>query len=571
MDVDGEGPDERDELDDLPGASVEDLQENLERVKRRLHTRIRQILAIEHQLSALSAFWFDLGENLQPKDVLDTALDMIIASLRVDMAVVCSIQGVSRRVVVEASRGLERKAAEALFNTRSLATVIVPRTEIRGSLPPREWTPVMPAGPSFTLNGLDVLPELRSRGMKSALMVPFRYGGRVSGLVCVASRMEDVPGGWSSALFVTMCSLIALVMENQRISDQYKRVLKDLRASDRKFQQLLEETNDAIWTTDFDGKILSVNETFADLVGLHPRYIVGSSEDEFIQEEDLELEANVRGQAARRDVVDSHDLRLKSERGKYSTLKVTTSEVEYAGARAVRHIGKDVTRERKMMQDLRAYLKAITKAQEDERLRISRDLHDSTAQTLIAVLHRLNTFLTGTKNLSLSSSRFMWNIVEDIKGVLQEVRHYAGSLRPSILDDLGLVPAVEWLMEEHKRNSGIDVRLTTAGAVGRLPAEIETAVFRMVQEALNNVARHAEATRVTVELKPSPAFLNITITDNGKGFDIASSEELVRRGKLGIAGITERAELVGGKAAVSSAPGKGTTWKISVPLTLVGG
>jgi len=228
---------------------------------------------------------------------------------------------------------------------------------------------------------------------------------------------------------------------------------------------------------------------------------------------------------------------------------------------------ENITERKKAEENLRYYLKEITKAQEEERKRIARELHDSSAQNLIALLHQLDNLLTDKTKLPVSEAKALWGFYEQIRDTLQEVRRFSRDLRPSILDDLGLLPALEWVTQDLKSTYWIEVDLKVLGNERRLFPETELLLFRIVQEALRNIAKHAEATRAEVEVKFDEDRITITISDDGKGFEPPESlEVLPPTGKLGLAGMQERVQLLGGRLKLESKPGKGTKIFVEAPV-----
>ena len=212
-------------------------------------------------------------------------------------------------------------------------------------------------------------------------------------------------------------------------------------------------------------------------------------------------------------------------------------------------------------------MQEITKAQEEERKRIARELHDSSAQNLIALLHQLDNLLTDRTKLPVSEAKALWGFYEQIRDTLQEVRRFSRDLRPSILDDLGLLPALEWVTEDLKSTYWIEVDLKVLGDERRLFPETELLLFRIVQEALRNIAKHAEATRAEVEVKFAEDKVAVTISDDGKGFEPPESlGALTPTGKLGLAGMQERVQLLGGRLKLESEPGKGTKIFVEAPV-----
>ncbi len=207
---------------------------------------------------------------------------------------------------------------------------------------------------------------------------------------------------------------------------------------------------------------------------------------------------------------------------------------------------------------LTLFNKRITDAQEAERARIARELHDETAQALILLTHRLDS-VTSTAGLPMEAREALYDIRAMTDMILTEVRQFSRDLRPSILDHLGLVPALDWLIADLTERAEPTGRLEVSGVPRRLPSETELAVFRIAQESLRNVERHSGASEAVVTLSFTDGGLELEVTDNGSGFDVPTSpDDFIRTGHLGIAGMFERAQLVGGRLTIDAALGRGT-------------
>ncbi len=207
-------------------------------------------------------------------------------------------------------------------------------------------------------------------------------------------------------------------------------------------------------------------------------------------------------------------------------------------------------------------LRKVITAQEDERKRIARELHDETSQSLAVLAMGLEAALD-----AIRSGRTPH--LDEVKAVavrtLEDVHRLILDLRPSVLDDLGLLSAIRWYAERTLESRGISVRCEF-GEVPRLPPEMETALFRMCQETLSNVARHAQATAVLVQVGLEGNELHVEIEDDGKGFDPDEAARREGRRPWGLLGIRERAEILGGTATIESSPGNGTRIEVRVPL-----
>ncbi|MFO7320220.1 MAG: HAMP domain-containing protein [Chloroflexota bacterium] len=203
-------------------------------------------------------------------------------------------------------------------------------------------------------------------------------------------------------------------------------------------------------------------------------------------------------------------------------------------------------------------------AQEQERERISRELHDETGQALTALLVQLKVFerLRDEKAIAKHAE----TLRQLVLATLEEVRRLARDLRPGMLDELGLVPTLEWHTRTYAQNTGIPVDFEALLPEDfRLPVHTELALYRVVQEALTNVVRHANATRASVRLTKTGDGVRLAISDDGCGFDVAAVMNAQERG-VGLLGIQERVELIGGNLSVESTPGNGTSLIVEVPL-----
>ncbi len=209
-------------------------------------------------------------------------------------------------------------------------------------------------------------------------------------------------------------------------------------------------------------------------------------------------------------------------------------------------------------------LRKVISAQEDERKRLARELHDETSQTLSALAMKIETALAAWP---APASR---DRLAEAKGLtvrtLEELHRIIFDLRPSVLDDLGLLSAIRWYAERHLEPRGISVRCEFGGLAGRLMPELETALFRVAQEAITNIAKHSGAETVLIQCLERDGRITIEIEDDGQGFSPESLPPPAARERgLGLLGMRERVELFGGTLELDSAPGRGTRIAVSVP------
>lgn len=219
---------------------------------------------------------------------------------------------------------------------------------------------------------------------------------------------------------------------------------------------------------------------------------------------------------------------------------------------------------RSAQKNLHSYIGAITSAQEDERLRLARELHDETIQALIALKQRAQLYQI-TVHRTENESTALAEIATVTEETIQNLRRLIHALRPIYLEDLGLTTALEMLARETAQTLNIPVDFEKQGIEKRLPTQIEMALFRMVQEAFRNIERHAQATGAVLSLKFDPQTLTIEISDNGIGFEVPKNpSEFAPGGHFGLLGMYERAELIGSSLEIQSAPDKGTSIRFRI-------
>jgi signal transduction histidine kinase len=200
-------------------------------------------------------------------------------------------------------------------------------------------------------------------------------------------------------------------------------------------------------------------------------------------------------------------------------------------------------------------------AQEQERRRLARELHDETGQALTSILLGLRTVEEAQGESAMHSA--VAEVRELVRATLQDVRQLAVELRPKALDDFGLVAALERLAESFAEQTGISVAFESMLPSGRLAPEVETALYRIVQESLTNIVKHARADSVSIVLGRKADSVSVVVEDDGVGFD----PDRAREDGLGLIGMRERVSLLGGRLAVESRPGAGTTFVAEVPVS----
>ena len=248
---------------------------------------------------------------------------------------------------------------------------------------------------------------------------------------------------------------------------------------------------------------------------------------------------------------------------------IITYDINYKGQQTRLVLANDVTERHIAEEKLKESYDAIRKltghlqnAREEERLHMSREIHDELGQLLTVLKMDVSWVNKKIEPANTLAKEKLSEILTVIDTTVKTVRRIASELRPSLLDDLGLLAAMEWHLEEFERRSGILKELNIPETEIQLSNSLKIGIFRIFQESLTNVARHAEATKVTVSLVQKEKQLILTIRDNGKGFE----EKKGVKKTLGLLGMKERSQMMGGHYSISGIPGEGTTVTVIVPL-----
>ena len=219
-----------------------------------------------------------------------------------------------------------------------------------------------------------------------------------------------------------------------------------------------------------------------------------------------------------------------------------------------------------MQKKLRKLTHQIISAQENERKEISRELHDEVVQPLVGINVELAALGRGASNGVLSLHSNIARTQRLVETSVNAVHRFARELRPAVLDDLGLIPALHAYSKNLAARKNLTVGITAFGGVEALPIARRTVLFRVAQEALTNVARHACATCVTIAIQPAPGSIRMEIHDNGKSFPVAAILNSTAPKRLGLVGMNERVLMIGGRLTIESSPGKGTTVRAVIPF-----
>jgi len=533
------------------------LEQNAE-ANRLLQQNLDNMKASEKRLALFNAISATLYSSLELKSLYQKSTHLVAELMSVEI-VLMFIRSTDRLSLV-ASEGISDQLAE------SLQTFRVGEGIYGGAAKDGRSTIVEDATSDPRLN----TEEFRRMRIMYQIVVPLTTKNEVYGVMCVATRRPRHFTSYDSDILKNVAVQVAAAIDNARLYEEQRETARRLALSEGNYRRLLEHASDAIFAHDLDGRIVAANRAASELTGFaDPRDLIGHDVREFLDWKGLGLARRVRQKLLdKEEMQQPYEQRLIRKDGSEIIVMISTSLIVQEGSPPVfEHISRDVTRERRLQDNLRHYVQQITKTQEEERNRIARDLHDETAQALYALTRQVDNYIRVTgSQLPPETNTFLKNLEEQIRNALQGVRRFSQDLRPPMLDDLGLLAALRWLVRDLQNRCGMQASLIVNGVERRLASHSELTVFRVVQEALRNVEKHSAANNLTVNVTFDADSITVVIDDDGKGFALSGDfTDLPRGGRLGLVGMDERVRLLGGKFNIHSEVGKGTSVFIQVP------
>ena len=421
-------------------------------------------------------------------------------------------------------------------------------------------------------------PVLGSAGGMTAAVIPMVSSGRVSGFLLVGCKDRDSLLHNDADLLMALAAQISLLASASSLAES-------LTQSEERYRMLTENAAGLAFVLDQGGRFLYVNQRSKDVLGYESDDMVGRYFGEFVTPESwARTTAALKDAVSRQSKYVEYQWVAQRKDGAEVTLEVKAS-LSYQGFELHRHqgIARDASAEMLLKEELqktgqelslvrsreermREYLSVANMAQEQERARIARDIHDGAVQYLVAMRRRLDLLKKDLARKNAGSKEALSDLDSLLDTATSDLRQFARNLRPPVLDDFGLVSACEWLADQTAKE-GIKVVFSPAGDIRRLSPEIEVSAFRIVQEALANVVKHSGACLAEFTLDFGSQKLSISLSDNGKGFVLQGPPgSLGRAGQMGLIGMFERAELMGASMDIASEPGIGTTLTVSIPL-----
>jgi len=522
----------------------------LEAARRDLQFYIQIIKESEKHFSALYAIDTAINQSLVLEEVLEAAVSKIEEIMNIDAIMLFFLNEEVGQLELKACRGISKEFAAG-----------VAKLKIGEGF--NGW--VVQTGKPYLVEDSTLDPRLslevvKREGIKSQFIVPLKSRDKVIGTLCAA--VHTVKQFTSEEK-----ELLALIGIELGVAAQKAHFFQESQRIGKRFQEIFEKAHDAIWIQNLQGKIIAANQASSRLTGYELEELIGQEVSQFLTPQGLELAREVqRILLSGSEMQQPYEQRIVRRDGKEVILLLTTSLLGDEGMpSAFQHIARDITEERRLQENLRLYADQISKACEEERKRIARELHDDTIQAIVAVSRRLDS-LTSKDGIPKELLKALGELQIDIDESLIRTRRLTQDLRPPTLEYLGLLPALRELVTQLQEQSSIlKINLRTEGSDRHFASENELLIYRIVQEALRNIWKHSEATKAEVVIEFDEDRTTVIISDNGKGFNADESLGFLKTGKLGLAGMKERAYLLGGTLNIHSKLNSGTEVILDVP------
>jgi PAS domain S-box-containing protein len=402
---------------------------------------------------------------------------------------------------------------------------------------------------------------------------------------CLAP-VEMTQRGFRDTITALSRRALELAETNTRLEEEIrerKKWAEALRRSELLFRSLFENSSDVITIVNEDGTIRSESPSIERVLGYTVHERIGASVFESIHPDDLpEVESIFRAALRIPNHMDARTFRARHSDGSWRIIEsVGKNLLSIPGVGGILVSSRDITYKVEMQHkldqasrqredDARRFALGIQQAQEDERQRIARELHDDICQRLTALRLNVNLLEDGSHAIIPVVRKELRSMKLQLDGMIADVRRMSAHLRPMALDLFGLITAMRILCEQVQKAFSLTVTFETSlRSDERFEAQLEIAMYRIAQEALNNAGKHSRAKDIYVSLETEEMKLRMAVRDTGMGFS-SDSKELPRNapGGFGLVNMRERAELCGGIFRIESRPGHGTTVHIELPLTL---
>lgn len=467
--------------------------------------------------------------------------------------------------VAQDAESIERELRESgvLFRTRRVET----RESFLRAL--RETRPDVILS-DFTLPEFDALQAIQTL-KDHELEIPFiLVTGTRSEEVAVECIREGADDYILKASLKRLPSSVTNALRRQAIENAKRHAEVALRRSEEQYRLIATHTQDLICILEPGGHLVYVSPSHSHL-GYKPEQLIGLRMIDLVHPEDRPAFDAARDDAQSSGESRTVELRLKKGPDDWVSFESAATWIADDFGKPLRAVlvSRDITHRKQAEEALRELPRLIRETQEIERRRVARELHDSVNQILSAVKFRLQTVEDRLEKTDETAWRESLKAKAHLDRAMQEVRRISRNLRPSELDDLGLVPAARSLCSEFSERTGIALDFLSAPEPVHLGKDAELNTYRILQEALGNIEKHAGARRASVELSHAASHLRLAIQDDGSGFtDGRRAQPRAAGHGMGLVDMRERATSVGGSFAIHSAPGRGTEILVEIPIPL---
>ena len=392
------------------------------------------------------------------------------------------------------------------------------------------------------------------------------YRRKVYGLLCASVPSSMVEEKEECSLFEEIARDVAFALHKITLEEEHERNEETLRRSENRYHSLFDQASDAIFLYNLNGDLIIANTAMTELSGYSIQELSKMKLSDILTGQSYKI-AMAHLKKSKQFLPRRDEFQLIRKDNSQRTIEVVSSLYEEAEAPIIQAIARDMTTQKRIQENLQAYANQAIMAQEEERKRIARELHDETAQALASLGMDIGA-LAG--NSSISPARFSRNLKimrAKAEAILEGVRSLSKALRPPMLEEFGLLSTLKGLVRELGEQQKIAAWFNVEGTPQRLAPDIEITMYRIAQEALSNIGKHGKAGECSLVMRYYPKKVVLKIYDNGRGFVIPEPiDDLAQSGKLGLAGMQERAKLIGGKLTIKSRPGRGTTVTLELPV-----
>ena len=531
----------------------------LEIAEKELKSQLLVIEENEKRLAALNHTSSIISQSLELHIVLESAITSVIDVMGIEVVRIYILDDVNGELELAAHRGISEEFVHG-----------VSKIKLGEGLNGK----VAQTGEPLVVEDSSEAPELtktilKNQNIRSQIIVPMMAKGKVVGTISAAMRSHRQFHHEEADLLTAIANLIGVAIDNARLYQGEKEAKERLRSSEERYRGIFENAHEAILLHDLNGNILAANDACVQLTGYTLDELHDLKATELISTKSLTTLKRLEENLLSLRFGSKGEVKLMKKDGSETLVEMASSLMFNDGRPvAVQHIARDVTEEKRMQENLKFFVQQITRAQEEERKRIAQELHDDTIQAL--VVHT-----RGVENLKkrfdllpkAEISAYLDELYRQANNIISGIRRLSQDLRPAALDRLGLLPAVEWIADRTAEYSGVKIGVQFVGEERRLPDEAELVLFRITQEALRNVWKHAKASKAEVRVEFEEKTIRITIRDDGIGFELPTLvTDLPRFGMLGLVGMQERVRLLNGTLQIDSKPGEGTV--ITAELTI---